>query len=25
MRIVKKEFPQIHKSIWKEYFWSSSF
>ncbi|MDR3186766.1 MAG: IS200/IS605 family transposase, partial [Christensenellaceae bacterium] len=23
--IVKKEFPQIHKSLWKEYFWSPSF
>ncbi|MDR3186220.1 MAG: IS200/IS605 family transposase [Christensenellaceae bacterium] len=25
MRILKKEFPQIHKSLWKEYFWIPSF
>ena len=24
-RLVKKEFPQIRKSLWKEYFWSRSF
>ncbi|MET1030125.1 IS200/IS605 family transposase [Domibacillus tundrae] len=24
-RIVKKEFPQIRKELWKEYFWSRSF
>ena len=24
-RLIKKEFPQIRKSLWKEYFWSKSF
>ncbi|KEK21664.1 IS200/IS605 family transposase [Bacillus gaemokensis] len=24
-RILKKEFPQIRKRLWKEYFWSRSF
>ncbi|MFX4303676.1 IS200/IS605 family transposase [Alicyclobacillus tolerans] len=24
-RIIKKEFPHIRKSLWKEYFWSRSF
>ena len=24
-RIIKKEFPQIRKSLWKEMFWSQSF
>ncbi|GHU50011.1 transposase [Clostridia bacterium] len=24
-RLLKKEFPQIRKKLWKEYFWSSSF
>jgi len=24
-RLVKKEFPQIRKQLWKEYFWSRSF
>jgi len=24
-RLIKKEFPQIRKSLWKEYFWSRSF
>jgi putative transposase len=24
-RRIKKEFPQIRKSLWKEYFWSKSF
>lgn len=24
-RIIKKEFPMIHKSLWKEMFWSQSF
>ncbi|KEK23454.1 IS200/IS605 family transposase [Bacillus gaemokensis] len=24
-RILKKEFPQIRKKLWKEYFWSRSF
>ena len=24
-RLVKKEFPQIRKSLWKEMFWSQSF
>ena len=24
-RLIKKEFPIIRKSLWKEYFWSSSF
>ena len=24
-RLVKKEFPQIQKRLWKEYFWSRSF
>jgi putative transposase len=24
-RLIKKEFPQIKKNLWKEYFWSRSF
>ena len=24
-RLIKKEFPQIRKRLWKEYFWSQSF
>ncbi|MCP1306910.1 IS200/IS605 family transposase [Paenibacillus tyrfis] len=24
-RLVKKEFPQVRKKLWKEYFWSKSF
>jgi putative transposase len=24
-RLIKKEFPSIRKSLWKEYFWSRSF
>ncbi|KEQ26374.1 IS200/IS605 family transposase [Paenibacillus tyrfis] len=24
-RLVKKEFPQVRKKLWKEYFWSRSF
>ncbi len=24
-RLLKKEFPQIRKKLWKEYFWSQSF
>jgi len=24
-RLLKKEFPQIRKELWKEYFWSQSF
>mgnify|MGYP000883785339 FL=1 len=24
-RLIKKEFPQIRKSLWKEYFWAKSF
>jgi len=24
-RLIKKEFPQIQKRLWKEYFWSRSF
>lgn len=24
-RLIKKEFPQIRKKLWKEYFWSQSF
>ena len=24
-RLIKKEFPQIRKQLWKEYFWSRSF
>lgn len=24
-RLIKKDFPQIRKQIWKEYFWSRSF
>lgn len=24
-RLVKKEFPQIRKQLWKEYFWSRNF
>lgn len=24
-RLVKKEYPVIRKSLWKEYFWSRSF
>lgn len=24
-RLIKKEFPQIRKSLWKEMFWSQSF
>lgn len=24
-RLIKKEFPEIKKSLWKEYFWSRSF
>ena len=24
-RLIKKEFPQIKKQLWKEYFWSRSF
>ena len=24
-RLIKKEFPQIRKSLWKEMFWSRSF
>ena len=24
-RLLKKEFPEIRKKIWKEYFWSQSF
>lgn len=24
-RLIKKEYPQIRKSLWKEYFWSRSF
>lgn len=24
-RLIKKEFPQIRKSLWREYFWSRSF
>ena len=24
-RLLKKEFPEIRKKLWKEYFWSSSF
>lgn len=24
-RIIKKEFPQVKKKLWKEYFWSRSF
>lgn len=24
-RLIKKEFPQIRKSLWKEHFWSRSF
>ena len=24
-RLIKKEFPQIRKNLWKEYFWSRSF
>jgi len=24
-RLIKKEFPQIKKKLWKEYFWSRSF
>jgi putative transposase len=24
-RLIKKEFPRIRKSLWKEYFWSRSF
>lgn len=24
-RLIKKEFPQIRKYLWKEYFWSQSF
>jgi putative transposase len=24
-RLIKKEFPQIRKQLWKEYFWSQSF
>ena len=24
-RLIKKEFPQIKKKLWKEYFWSKSF
>ncbi|TYQ18148.1 UNVERIFIED_CONTAM: putative transposase [Acetivibrio alkalicellulosi] len=24
-RLVKKEYPQIRKQLWKEYFWSRSF
>lgn len=24
-RLIKKEYPEIRKSLWKEYFWSRSF
>ena len=24
-RLIKKEYPQIRKALWKEYFWSRSF
>lgn len=24
-RLIKKEFPQVRKKLWKEYFWSRSF
>jgi putative transposase len=24
-RLIKKEYPQIRKQLWKEYFWSRSF
>lgn len=24
-RLIKKEFPQIRKQLWKEYFWSRSY
>lgn len=24
-RLIKKEFPEIRKKLWKEYFWSQSF
>ena len=24
-RIIKKEFPEIKKKLWKEYFWSRSY
>jgi putative transposase len=24
-RLIKKEYPQIRKYLWKEYFWSRSF
>ena len=24
-RLIKKEFPEIRKTLWKEYFWSRSY